>query len=111
MKADAAGIHAGPGMTGTPLAYGFFNMDGVRQVGSNNLNCTWNSNPGFSRYDCSITGVSYLYSQFVTIVTPSGGLAIPEVNSASGSLVIFFYNVAGTKIQPPAGFAVTVFKP
>jgi hypothetical protein len=61
-------------MTGTPLAYGFFNSVGVLQVGSSNISCTFAG----LEYIISITGQAYVVSQFVTNVTAAGGFAVPH---------------------------------
>ena len=41
MSADVDGIHAGPGMTGTPIAHGNFSNTGARRSGSSNISCAW----------------------------------------------------------------------
>jgi hypothetical protein len=106
LKADAAGIHAGPGMTGTPLAYGRFNSTGSRTAGSSNISCGWD----VTKYQCQISGESYFYGDYVTVVTPDGiNIAIPVVNSSVGRLIVTFYNLSGTAMQPN-GFSVTVYK-
>jgi hypothetical protein len=106
MKVDAKGIHAGPGMTGTPLAYGRFNATGSRTVGSSNISCGWDS----VKYQCTISGEDYFYGNYVTIVTPNMDLAIPVVGSSTGKLWVSFYNLSGSLIQP-TGFSVAVYKP
>jgi hypothetical protein len=107
MKTDATGIHAGPGMTGTPLAYGFFLQNALKQVGSSNLDCSWVT----SRYECTITGQNYVWWQYVTNITPSGGFAVPAADSGNNKLLITFYDKNGSTIQPSGGFAVTIYKP
>jgi hypothetical protein len=107
MNVDANGVHAGAGMTGTPLAYGFFNSVGVLQVGSSNISCTFAG----LEYIISITGQAYVVSQFVTNVTAAGGFAVPSLSTASNNLVITFFNATGLPIPAPNGFSVTVYKP
>jgi len=65
---DSTGIHAGPGMTGTPIAYGSFDAAGAMLKGSN-LNCTLSG----TIYNCAISGEVYSSTNFVSIATVSNG--------------------------------------
>ena len=67
---DSTGIHAGPGMTGTPIAYGSFDATGAMLKGSN-LNCTLSG----TIYNCAISGENYASTNFVSIATVSNGTA------------------------------------
>jgi hypothetical protein len=108
MTVDLAGVHAGPGMTPTPIAHGFFDsFAGARLSGSSNFTCAWDS--GFSRYACTIAGESYSYWAYTVSVTPTS-LAIPATNSLSNQLLVTFYNLAGAAIKPAGGFSIVVFK-
>jgi hypothetical protein len=108
MSADQNGVHAGPGMTGTPLAYGTFSSTGTKASGSSNLSCTWDSTN--VRYECTITGVDYDIWNYITNVTTIGGFAVPGLNSLSGTMWIYFYGTAANTMQP-SGFSVTVYTP
>jgi hypothetical protein len=107
MKADATGIHAGPGMTGTPLAYGFFRgTDGLKFSGSSNITCTLN----VSQYECTINGENFFYMYYVVSVTPVATIAIPTTGSVSGKLTVVFYDLDGSTILPNS-FSVIIYKP
>jgi hypothetical protein len=107
MKADAKGIHAGPGMTGTPLAYGFFRgTDGLKYSGSSNITCSLNG----SQYQFTITGEDFLYVYYVVSVTPVATIAVPTTGSVDGKLTVDFYNLSGSTTQPNS-FSVIIYKP
>jgi hypothetical protein len=110
MNVDSAGVHAGPGMTGTPIAYGSFSLAGVKLSGSDNLSCVWNpSNP---RYDCTISGASYNPTAFIAIVTASN-ISVPSFCATSwdgGSLLIVrVFDQTFTSVQRQ--FHLVVYKP
>jgi hypothetical protein len=100
-------ISAGAGATHTPLAYGKFGIDGTKTAGSSNITCVWND----YRYECTISGESYYFQDYVVNVTPEGSLAIPRTSSVSNMLLVYFHDLSGSYIQPSAGFSVTVYKP
>jgi hypothetical protein len=100
-------ITAGAGATHTPLAYGKFGSTGSKTAGSSNITCVWNA----TRYECTISGESYYFQNYVVNVTPDGSLAIPRTGSVDNKLLIYFYNLANSTIQPSTGFSVTVYKP
>jgi hypothetical protein len=105
-------VTAGAGATSTPIAYGSFNPDGSKIVGTANISCTWNA--VYTRYECSVTNENlgglgtYIYS-----VTPTNNNVpyIPATDAVNSSLVIFFYDLTGTKVQPGHGFSLVIFKP
>ena len=66
---DSTGIHAGPGMTGTPIAYGSFDAAGNMLKGSSNLSCALSG----TIYNCSISGETYKSDSFVSVATVSNG--------------------------------------
>jgi len=108
MKADAAGVHAGPGMTPTPIAHGFFDSAaGTRMSGSTNITCTWNA--GATRYECAIAGESYVYWAYSVVVTPTSAV-VPATNSLGDHLLVTFYNLSGVAVKPAGGFSVVVYK-
>ncbi|MGD0922071.1 MAG: hypothetical protein ABSA70_09940, partial [Terriglobia bacterium] len=109
-NADANGIHAGPGMTRTPLAYGYFYSDGSKSVGSSNISCTWNASS--TGYECSVSNESLSYFSYIYSVIPTGGPPlIPATNSSGGKVLIYFYNLSGTAVQSTYGFSLSIFKP
>jgi hypothetical protein len=108
MSADVTGIHAGPGMTGTPIAHGNFSNTGARRSGSSNISCVWVA--ASARYECTITGETYYFADYTAIVTPMSGPAVPQTASGGGDLIIFFHNLTGGLVAPSSGFAVAVFK-
>ena len=108
MAVDVDGLHAGPGMTGTPIAHGNFSNTGARRSGSSNISCAWAA--ASSRYECTITGENYFYTDYTAIVTPMSGPAVPQTASGSGDLIIYFHNLTGGLVAPSSGFAVAVFK-
>jgi hypothetical protein len=93
--------------THTPLAYGYFNLNGSAGATSGNITCAWNS----PEYLCTITGETFFYSKYVVNVTAgdSNAPAIAAVNSISGKIIVKMYNMSGTAIQYP--FYIVVFKP
>lgn len=108
MNVDLSGVHAGPGMTPTPIAHGFFdNTTGSRLSGSSNIICTWVA--ANTWYTCSILGESFFYQLYTVNVTPTS-LCVPITGSASGQLLVQFFNFSGTAIKPSGGFSLTVFK-
>jgi hypothetical protein len=104
------GLQAGPGLTRTPLAYGYFYSDGSKSVGSSNISCTWNALS--TRYECSVTNESLHYALYIYSVIPTGGPPlIPATNSVGGKVLISFYNLTGTAVQSTYGFSLSIFKP
>jgi len=74
----------------TPIAFGFISLDGTIESGTGNFTCSWNAGQG--RYDITITGESYFFSDYATVVTLSGHSAtdgaIAKVSSVGGMLII-----------------------
>jgi len=114
MAVNAAGVHAGPGMTGTPVAYGAFEYDGTKQSGSTNISCTWNS--ANQRYELVIADQTFTPSTHVAMVTPSntnGASTFANTSWDGGSmLIVRVWTVgAGTITKGQASFHVVVYKP
>ncbi len=108
MDVDLNGVHAGPGMTPTPIAHGFFdNVSGSRLSGSSNITCSWDSANLW--YACTISGENFYFQSYTVNVTPTS-LAIPVTGSANNQLLVQFYDIFGTRVKPGSGFSVTVFK-
>jgi len=103
------GIQAGPGLTRTPLAYGTFAASGAKDVGSSNISCTWAAT--YTGYQCTVTGESLTWRSIIYSVVPLAQALMPASDSVSGTLLIYFYNTSGTKVQPTFGFSLTIFKP
>lgn len=90
-----------------PIAYGSVNSNATITSGSGNFTVTWEA--AQSRYRISITGESYLFSNYATVVTPVSS-TIHRVRSSSvgGDLLIYLHNSAGTLSQ--GIFQFTTFK-
>lgn len=74
----------------TPIAFGFINTDGSVNSGSGNFTCTWEAPQG--RYRISITGYSYFFNNYTTLVTlvgDEGAGASVTTNSIGGDLLIY----------------------
>ncbi len=119
MKVDAAGIHAGPGMTSTPLAYGYVDQNGSCSTtrSPNITSCALLNSPGSPVYDITISGEDFDFTKYVAIVTP--GYSSPEqavipVCGANGvtpsrHLAVVLYNTSSARIT--RSFNFVVFKP
>jgi hypothetical protein len=109
MNVDSAGVHAGPGMTGTPVAYGSFSLAGTKLSGSDNLSCAWNA--ASTRYDCTV-GVSYHPSDYIAIVTAANS-SVPLFCTTSWDgvelLIVRVFDQTFTSVQRQ--FHLVVFKP
>ena len=90
-----------------PLAYAFINSDGTIASGTPNISAHWNSSS--STYEITIIGESYFLSDYVTVVTPAGDPFTVGTSSISGKLLIFIYNLSGTKVQ--GSFQFITYKP
>jgi hypothetical protein len=112
MYVDAAGVHAGAGLTGTPLAYGTFNADGSMAAGSANISCTARGAAGTYYYDCAISG--YSPTTHVAVVTAVNTSASPIVattgSPVTGTLRVWLYSVGGSALTQ-AAFHIVVFMP
>ena len=97
----------GTSNSAVPIAYAFINAAATVASGTPNASCIWN--PTYSRYEITISGESYFYNDYVTVVTPSGGAYIATTSSVSGKLIVYIYNLSGTKIQ--ADFQFITYKP
>lgn len=84
-----------------PTAYAFINSNGSKASGTANVTSTWSTTDG-GRYEITISGVSYLYNQYVTVVTLASGCNptyTPRVGSVSGMLLVYVMTPTGTKAQ------------
>ena len=75
----------------SPIAFGFISSDGSISSGTGNFTCSWNA--GMSRYEITITGHSYFWTSYTTVVTLSSHSdtdgAIAKVGSVFGNLLIY----------------------
>ncbi len=84
MDVDAAGVHAGPGMTGTPYAYGYISSSCLLHKVSSNVTACSKGSTG--AYNISLAGTDYCSDQFVTIVTSQSVSAlVPYAGSANSA--------------------------
>ena len=101
---------AGPGQTGTPVAFGTFRgSDAFKYTGSANISCTWDA--GSRRYECPISGYQFNTIYFVVNVTPIGFASIPYIDSVNNNMLINFSNLSGSGNVQPSSFSVTVYRP
>lgn len=90
-----------------PIAYGNVASTGAINAGSGNFSVVFNST--LNRYEITITDQTYIWSTYITTVTPAGTFAVPVINSVSGKLLVNLYNASGTAIA--GNFAFVVYKP
>ena len=93
-----------------PIAYGNVLSNGTIEPGSTS-NFTV-SKVGTGSYQITITGESYFYTNYVSIVnlnTGSGVCAVPTLGSVSGTLTISTYTCAGAATDE--GFMFVTYKP
>jgi hypothetical protein len=105
-RAEIAGNLA-PGAVKEPIAFAFINANGTVASGTPNVTSTFNA--GSSRYEITIDGENYFFSNYVTVVTPIGTTIIPTTSSVGGKLLIQTFNTAGTAVQ--TSFQFVTFKP
>ena len=77
---------SGDGSANLPIAYGYCNSNGTTRTdySTTNVSCSWSG----SRYVIDITGESFFYNEYVTIVTPTSDFYIPRVRSSLGNVSI-----------------------
>jgi hypothetical protein len=81
-----------------PIAYGNINNSATIISGTNNISCTWNDTA--KQYEITITGESYHYSSYTTIITAiSSTPIIANTGSVGGKLLVKLYNMQGTAVQ------------
>ena len=96
---QVANIQGPPGDSGPleVLAAGYVMSNGMVNTGYNIASVTWNSVS--SRYEISITGVSYYYNDYITIITAGQNYYIARTGSASGNLLVWIFDVDGNLVQ------------
>jgi hypothetical protein len=114
MSVDQAGVHAGPGMTGTPFAYASYDAAGTKLTGTTNIDCSWTG----SRYDCYLfqdgTATEYSPSTHLVTVTPQSAMSpriavVNTIPSMPPSIAVRVFDTSWTSIQH--GFSIVVYKP
>ena len=112
-RAPAASAVASPLATTAirrPIA-GYINSNGTVASGTANISSVFN--PTFNWYEITITGRTYFFSNFSTVVTPVFTSTVPApiwgASSVSGKLLVKCFNTAGAPVQPPNGFGFGVF--
>lgn len=92
----------------TPIAYGFININGTIANGTPNISSVFNSSS--MRYEIEIDDNFYIFSSYVTIVTPTGNDVSARTSSVSGRLIVQFES---TSSQSPvqSSFQFVTFKP
>jgi hypothetical protein len=97
MKVDATGIHAGPGMTGTPLAHGVVGSNGYWVGNSHSSNVSAVSHTADTgMYEITIAGQSLTYPSYTTVVSlVESGPGFISYAYTSGKLVVTTYNASG----------------
>ncbi len=89
-----------------PIAYAFISTTGAKISGTANVASAWDATNG--RYAVTISGESYYFSNYVTVVTPIDNLTA-HTSSVGGQLLVFLTNSAGTNVQ--GYFQFVTFKP
>lgn len=74
-----------------PIAFGFISSDGSVISGTGNFTASWNSSA--KRYEITISGQSYYYNTYSTVVTPSGSPELYQTSSVSGMLLVYVYRL------------------
>lgn len=98
------------GTGGSPRAFAFINTDGTKASGTSNVSSLWNAASKW--YEITITGESYFFTSFATLVTPSAICtdAIARTDSFGGKLLVRIWDVsAADHIQ--CGFQFATFEP
>ena len=94
-----------------PIAMGWISSAGVVEASSGNISCTYNAT--YTRYEITITGHSYYFNDYVTVVTVgNAGDYTANMSSVSGKMLISFRNTSGTTVKlPSSGFQFVTYKP
>jgi hypothetical protein len=89
-----------------PIAFAFISASGTKASGTSNVTSSWDA--GNTRYTISISGESYYFANYVTVVTPITDVKC-MTNSAGNQLLIYMRNASGTAVQ--SDFQFVTFKP
>ncbi len=87
-----------------PFAFGNISLAGAIYSGTGNFTCSWNT----SEYLIAITGVTYFYSTYTTVVTINdiNTPLVATTNSIGGNLIVKIYNLSGNPVQAPFEFVI-----
>lgn len=88
-----------------PIAYGVLLADGTKYSGTSNWTSTYNAT--YQRYEIAISGESYYYLSYATVVTPAGDPRVCRTNSVGGKLLIQCTDLAGTPQTSRIGFVTS----
>ncbi|WP_452224628.1 hypothetical protein [Lacinutrix chionoecetis] len=90
-----------------PLAYGLVQSSSTVSSGSGNFSVVWNAT--YDRYEITIAGENYFWTNYTTNVTSaSSSVYRLRTSSSGGKLVVYLYNSTGTLIQ--GNFQFTTYK-
>ena len=81
-----------------PIAYGHISSSGSIDSGTGNYTSKWNATVNLKRYyEIDISGESYFWKDYTTIVTPSScSDTATKTGSIGGKLLVYFTDVNGT---------------
>jgi hypothetical protein len=89
------------------IAFGDIDAAGTKLSGTANWTSVFNAS--LTRYEITITGESYFFSSYATMVTPLGDVRFCHTGSISGKLTIDCTDAAGTPATSRLAFVT--FKP
>lgn len=106
MHVDSGGIHAGPGMVGTPVAIGTVDNTGALRAHSSNVTV---EHPSMGNWRIWVQGASLSDAAYVPVVVPSGvGGWYYYSYQGDGSLLVLMQNSNGTWSN--GAFSFLIFK-
>jgi hypothetical protein len=82
-----------------PVAYGSVQANGTIDAGTNNFTVAWNTTNNF--YEITISGESYSFAGYTTVVTPVGSTTprFATTNAAISKLVVRIFDSSGSTVQ------------
>jgi hypothetical protein len=91
-----------------PIAYGSVMSNAGVMANSSNVSCSWDAT--YQRYEITIAGENYLWTNYITNVTPmSSAPLVAKTASVGGKLLVELFTLAGVKTQ--GHFQFSTFKP
>jgi hypothetical protein len=90
-----------------PIAYAHINANGTVASGTPNVSSVWDAS--LLRYQITIAGEPYFYTDYVTVVTSICDSAFTSTSSVGNNLLVIIQNNAGTSVQ--CNFQFVTFKP
>ena len=108
MTVDAGGVHAGPGMTGTPLAFGLVYSNGVWASASHSSNVASVTRTGVGTYVVSITGATMSYAAHTTALTIMGdaGYGFIAYVYSGGNMYVYTTAINGAAADRSFSFVI-----